>query len=216
MFSARITFQARRVWLVGWVILAQSCVVAQSTAARNWLLPPVKVTASAVDTAGNVYVTGYVSDDVVPVTPGAFQQKFTPATCVNYVPQKCPHAFVAKISSDGRQLLYATYLEGSGDDEASAITVDASGSAFVAGTTTSTDFPLSASAFRRTPAGGFVTRLSPDGTQLMASTYAAGQPKRRFSIHPETCTSQAARKTLRLQQRPALIRPLLKVRAMRS
>jgi len=178
MFSARITFQARRVWLVGWVILAQSCVVAQSTAARNWLLPPVKVTASAVDTAGNVYVTGYVSDDVVPVTPGAFQQKYTPATCVNYVPQKCPHAFVAKISSDGRQLLYATYLEGSGDDEASAITVDASGSAFVAGTTTSTDFPLSASAFRRTPAGGFVTRLSPDGTQLMASTYVAGQPKR--------------------------------------
>ena len=177
MFPLRIVVQARRVWLLGWVILAQSCVLAQSAAAKNWLSPPVKVTASAVDAAGNVYVTGYVSDDIIPVTPGAFQQKFIPATCLNYS-QKCPHAFVAKISSGGSQLLYATYLEGNGDDEASAITVDASGSAFVAGTTTSTDFPLSASAYRRTPAGGFITRLSPDGSQLVASTYVAGQPKR--------------------------------------
>lgn len=177
MFSERIMFKTRRVWLVRWVILAQSCVLAQSAAAGNWLSPPVKVTASALDGAGNVYVTGYVSDDIVPVTPGAFQQKFTPATCLNYS-LKCPHAFVAKISSDGSLLLYATYLGGNGDDEASAITVDASGSAFVAGTTTSTDFPLSASAYRRMQAGGFITRLSPDGSQLMASTYIAGQPKR--------------------------------------
>ena len=178
MFSVRIVLHARCAWLVGWVILAQSCVLAQSAAARNWLSPPVKVTASAVDSAGDVYVTGYVSDDIVPVTPGAFQQKFTPSACPNYAAQKCPHVFVAKISSDGSQLLYATYLDGSGDDEASAMTVDASGSAFVAGTTTSGDFPLSVSAYRRTPAGGFITRLSPDGGQLMASTYVAGQPKR--------------------------------------
>ena len=178
MFSVRVMFNVSRVWLIGWVILAQRCVLAQPAAAKNWLSPPVKMTASAVDAAGNVYVTGYVSDDVIPVTPGAFQQKFIPATCLNYVSQKCPHTFVAKISAGGNQLLYATYVDGSGDDEASAITVDPSGSAFVAGTTTSTDFPLSASAYRRTPAGGFVTRLSPDGSQVLASTYVAGQPKR--------------------------------------
>lgn len=178
MFPARILRPAGPLRFLSWVILAQHCVLAQSQPPRNLFSPLAKVTASAVDAAGDVYVTGYSPDDVIPVTAGAFQRNFTPADCPNYADRKCRHAFVAKISPDGTQVLYATYLDGGGDDEAAAITVDESGSAFVAGTTTSTDFPLSVSAYRSTPAGGFIARLSPDGSQLVASTYIAAQPRR--------------------------------------
>ena len=178
MFPTRILRHASQLHFLGWVILAQHCVLAQSQPPRNLFSAAANVTASAVDAAGNVYVTGYSSDDVIPVTPGAFQRTFTPADCPNYAGRKCQHAFVAKISPDGTHLLYATYLDGGDDDEATAITVDASGSAFVSGTTTSTDFPLSASAYRSTPGGGFIARLSSDGSQLLASTYIAAQPRR--------------------------------------
>ena len=53
-------------------------------------------------------------------------------------------AFVAKISADGSQLIYSTYLGGTNQDVANAIAVDAAGEAFVTGTTFSPDFPVTA------------------------------------------------------------------------
>ena len=75
-------------------------------------------------------------------------------------------------------LTYASYLGGTGGDAGVSIAVDQSdGSAWVTGTTTSTDFPISPDAFQKTNFGNsdiFMTKVSPDGTALVYSTYAGG------------------------------------------
>lgn len=71
-------------------------------------------------------------------------------------------------------LLYSTFLGGSnGDDWATGIAVDASGSAYVAGTTGSTDFPITPGAFQTVGNGhcSFITKFFPLGNGLQYSTY---------------------------------------------
>ena len=80
------------------------------------------------------------------------------------------------------ELAYSTYLGGLGDESdifgsgTVAVGLDAAGNAYVAGTTSSTDFPTTAGAAGGANAGGldvFVTKLSPDG-EVLYSTYLGG------------------------------------------
>jgi hypothetical protein len=76
-------------------------------------------------------------------------------------------------------LNYSTYLGGSGDDGAFGIALDSAGDAFVAGLTTSIDFPAGANAGIGTnpnPNAGasFVAELNPSGTQLLYTSYLVG------------------------------------------
>ena len=85
-------------------------------------------------------------------------------------------AFVSKLSADGSRLVYSTYLGGASDDHGAAIAVDASGSAYVTGSTYSTDFPVAA-AWQGAIAGGqdaFIARLSADGNSLLFGTFLGG------------------------------------------
>jgi hypothetical protein len=73
------------------------------------------------------------------------------------------------------QLVYATYLGGTGSDNINGLAVDAAGAAYVTGSTTSLDFPI------RNPMqpGGagqfaFITKLSADGSSLDYSTFFGG------------------------------------------
>lgn len=126
--------------------------------------------AIAVDPAGNAYVTGNTNSTDYPVT--------NPAQAKN---GGTTDAFVAKLSPDGSRLLYSTYLGGSGSDVGYGIAVDAQGNAYVTGDTRSTDFPV-VHPLQAKLAGNadvFVTKLSPDGSRLIYSTYVGGNNGQR-------------------------------------
>ena len=90
--------------------------------------------------------------------------------------------FVSELSADGSQLLFSTFLGGSGDDSIASIAVDSTGHVHVAGLTLSSDFPITSGALQSTFAGGngttesdgFYARLSADGGTLQYSTYLGG------------------------------------------
>ncbi len=75
-------------------------------------------------------------------------------------------------------LAYSTYLGGSNDVQSNdAMTVDASGNAYVTGSTAATKTSTTAGAFQTSSAGGsdvFVTKLNPTGTALIYSAYLGG------------------------------------------
>jgi hypothetical protein len=121
----------------------------------------------AVDTAGNVYLTGTTRSRDFPVTAQAAQREFHGGP---------DDAFVAKLSPDGQRLIYSTYLGGSGEDQARAIGIHTDGSAYVTGRTMSHDFP-SVRAFQPQHGGGvdaFITRISPDGSAIVFSSFLGG------------------------------------------
>jgi hypothetical protein len=131
----------------------------------------------AVGSGGDnsVYVTGYTSSDDFPTTPGTFQYEYNPPLAGSTEYQD---AFVTKLNPSGSALVYSTYLGGRGSDYGYAIAVDAGGAAYVAGSTQSECFPMTAGAFDTTyePGGpdAFVTKLNPTGTALVYSTYLGG------------------------------------------
>ncbi|HSS51266.1 MAG TPA: SBBP repeat-containing protein [Thermoanaerobaculia bacterium] len=123
----------------------------------------------AVDGSGNVYVTGGTSSTSFPgVTPGSFQ----PAT------GDSGDAFVTKINSTGTEIVYSTFLGGTGFDEAKGIAVDGAGNAYVMGTTTSSKFPgVTGTSIKASPGGGFdafVTKINATGNGILYSTFLGG------------------------------------------
>ena len=126
--------------------------------------------AIAIDSAGNAYVTGSTTSTDFPTTPNAFHTQLGGLqTCTGQ-----SDAFVTKLDPTGSVLAYSTYLGGAGDfDTGIGIAVDLVGSAYVTGTTNSSDFPTTPGAFDRTPRAtgdAFVTRLDPSGSTLRYST----------------------------------------------
>jgi hypothetical protein len=127
--------------------------------------------AIAVDSAGNAYVTGRTNSMNFPTTPGAFQTEYQGDEF---------DAFVTKLSPNGDQLIYSTYLGGSDNDAAFAIAVDGTGRAYVSGGTNSDNFPTTRSAyqFSRLGTDAFVTVLNADGAQLVYSSLLGGSDSR--------------------------------------
>jgi uncharacterized protein (TIGR03437 family) len=118
----------------------------------------------AVDAAGSIYVAGSTSSPDFPLH-NAFQSTPGPG-------------FLAKLSADGSQLLYSTYFP----EAISALAVDAAGNVYVTGTTYLTSFPvtpgLPAGSVSFSPvamtSGGFLTKISADGSRIVYSTLLAG------------------------------------------
>jgi hypothetical protein len=127
---------------------------------------PEQANAIAVDASGAAYVAGVTNSTNFPVTAGAFQTSFNGVQ----------DAFVTKLNAAGSAKLYSTYLGGSSFDWASGIAVDASGSAYVAGYTSSGGFPV-VSGVQAAFKGfydAFVSRLNPLGNGLTFSTLYGG------------------------------------------
>ena len=117
---------------------------------------------------------------------GAYQPALAPGTCYPRptTPVPCSDAFVMKLAADG-SVAYATYLGGSGPDQANAVAVDSQGNAWITGQTVSPNFPLSPDALQTMFHGevddgpvqygdAFVAKLDPTGGKLLYSTYLGG------------------------------------------
>jgi uncharacterized repeat protein (TIGR01451 family) len=116
-----------------------------------------------VDGSANAYIAGSAFSGF-PVTPGAFR-----TTTQGF------DAFVTKMNAAGSALVFSTFLGGELSDDAAGVAADDSGNAYVTGSTTSFEFPITAGAFQTAKIGAgpdaFVTKLSPTGSALVYSTY---------------------------------------------
>lgn len=125
------------------------------------------------DASGAVVVAGETDSNDFPTTTGAFDTTFNGVS-----PWYWNDAFVAKLSADGSNLLYGTFLGGTKRDSSRAVAVDSSGVAVVTGYTSSLDFPTNPNAFDQSYNGDendvFAVKLSADGSQLIYGTYVGG------------------------------------------
>jgi hypothetical protein len=121
----------------------------------------------AVDAQGNVYIGGTTSSTNFPVK-GGFQMQLGGG--------QGQDAFIAKINASGSALVYASYLGGSNFEAGQAIAIDSSGSAYVTGSTGSSNFPT-LNAFQPTLRGAtnaFVTKVNTSGNALVYSSFYGG------------------------------------------
>ena len=115
--------------------------------------------AVAADEHGHAYVVGASSSPAYPTTPGAFETEA----------DRFGVGFVTKLSANGSDLVYSTYL-GSG---ITGMALDAHGNVFVVGFARN-DFPTTAGAYRETttkPTDSFVAKLDATGSTLVYGTF---------------------------------------------
>lgn len=136
--------------------------------------------ALAVDRSGDAFVGGEAFSTDFPIVAGALQ----PANLAGN--NASTNAFITKLNPSGSGLIYSTFLGGSGlnettGDYVTGIALDGNGNAYLAGTTYSTDFPVTANALQKTnraayynEANAFVALLNAAGNGLPFSTYLGG------------------------------------------
>jgi uncharacterized protein (TIGR03437 family) len=106
------------------------------------------------DTAGNTYITG--------------SRQITYSATLGSLSD----VFVTKLDVSG-DLVFTATIGGKGNDTAADLAVDTQGNLYVAGFTSSTNFPLR-NALQTAPGDSFIVKLTPDGSQLLYSTYFGG------------------------------------------
>jgi uncharacterized protein (TIGR03437 family) len=125
--------------------------------------------AILADVGGNVVVAGHTSSPDFPTSPGVVQSRLP----------GMQNVFVAKLNSSG-SIVFSTYLGGSGTDTPTAVRTDSAGNIYVAGETSSLDFPTTAGSFQPIPVvplwnnggpGGFIAKFTADGSALAWSSY---------------------------------------------
>lgn len=125
-----------------------------------------EASAVAVDSSGNLYMTGITTSLDLKLSGGV--QKNNKGSF---------DIFIAKINADGNGLVYATYLGGSSIDQAFGLAIDGQGSAYIVGSTTSKDFPTTKPLQDKLKGGtfdGFIVKLNAAGNSLNYATYLGG------------------------------------------
>jgi hypothetical protein len=104
----------------------------------------------ALDPQGNIYLAGSFAFPLSITTQGAFQPSVTQVSCYTglIVGSPCTYQHIAKIDPTGKNLLYATYLDGVYGASPTGLIVDNAGNAILAGSTESPDYPTTPDAFQ--------------------------------------------------------------------
>lgn len=163
------------VWVAGESVSHHACIVKLSADGSS-VLNTISLAgtgedaadAIVADAAGDVVVAGHTSSPDFPISNGAVQGHLAGVQNI----------FVVKVGVTG-VVLAATYLGGSGVDRPAAVGTDGDGNFYVAGQTSSLDFPTTEGSLEPSAAvplwgtspGGFVSRISPDAGSLVWSTY---------------------------------------------
>ncbi|MFC1565023.1 SBBP repeat-containing protein [candidate division KSB1 bacterium] len=125
----------------------------------------------ALDDNGNVYVAGQTASSNYPTSENAFDQTYNGSNDI----------FISKFDPDLTELLASTYIGGSGEEVFARIAVGSRGDVYIAGSTSSSDFPVTSGVIDESynPGGDrgwdlFVAKLDSNLTALQASTYIGG------------------------------------------
>ncbi len=120
-----------------------------------------------VDASGNAYVTGSATSGFA-TTANALQPTMNSSSGTT--------TFVLKLNGTGSAPVFATFLGGSSGEDATSLALDARGSVYVGGWTTSADFPVR-NAYQSVKASakdGFIAKIAADGSQIMYATLLGG------------------------------------------
>ncbi|MDD5493696.1 MAG: SBBP repeat-containing protein [Dehalococcoidia bacterium] len=119
----------------------------------------------AIDAGGFAYVVGNTQSSDFP-TRNSMQPAMSGEVNI----------YIAKLNTAGNDLVYSTYLGGSGFDFAQGIEIDMSGCVYITGATSSANFPMM-NPYQGQSAGqsdAFITKVASDGQSLIYSTYLGG------------------------------------------
>lgn len=141
--------------------------------------------SAAGDEFGNMYTAGYAPGPTYPVTLGAYQTQ-----------QRGANMGISKLDPTGRTLLFATYLGGSNLEYPLDMTITAKNELIVLAITESSNYPMTTTAHDKSLSGSqdyVISRLSADGSALLASTYLGGGSYEGGSLfsRPATVTTNA-------------------------
>ncbi|HRD38899.1 MAG TPA: SBBP repeat-containing protein, partial [Bacteroidia bacterium] len=123
------------------------------------------------DNLGNVYVYTASSSANFPTTPGV----------ISNVKKGFSDAVFFKLNTNLSNLVWSTYLGGSSSESGKSIRFDGTGGFYLAGTTSSTDFPVTSGALQTTKAGlavfsdFYITHINSTANSIIASTYLGVQ-----------------------------------------
>jgi uncharacterized protein (TIGR03437 family) len=129
---------------------------------------PYLISAITADSTGNTYVVGsrQIAAAVI---------RNTPVGGTALISSAVTDVFVSKVDPTGT-LVFTDTFAGKGVDQGIAIALDPSGNIYIAGTTTSNDFPLSKALQAQSgiSGSGFIIKLTNDGSTILYSTYFGG------------------------------------------
>jgi uncharacterized protein (TIGR03437 family) len=142
--------------------------------------PPVTTAPVQIllDKQGNIWIAGNTNTIDLPITGNALKSECGCSDSSN-------DGYLAEFSSDGSQLLYATYFGSSassltasdGNNQVNSATIDSNGNIWIVGNTNGSSFPVTKNALQSTLEGnpnGFVSEYSPASNQLLYSSYFGG------------------------------------------